>query len=335
MLIVAPIGSVKLATLLLTPTFDSAQRIVTGSVAELLLVEKAINSALAQSVEALEVIVIDDGSRDRSIAVVEAYDNPRVRLLKHAQNKGISGARNTGITAAQGAFIAFLDQDDYWYPDRVETALRLFDSDPDTQIGIVFGNEETRVLDTGELVRGRVSAPANANTLSRTEFLCALLQRNFLPTAAAMFRRECFDELGLLDETVTSGIDDFDMFLRVARRYDVRHVDKVQCIRHVHAENYTKLSRMIPDCLKVLDRIAAEEPAVARIAHRARSHYLYLLSREQHGNREYFAAIQTLTKAIKARPSDPKCWAALLLTLTGPIGHALTGAGRGQMGQRA
>lgn len=300
------------------------------------VIEKAIDSALAQTAPDLEVVVVDDGSQDDSIAVVQrrADEDARIRLIQHPQNRGISAARNAGIQAADGHFICFLDQDDLWYADRLETALEVFRDDPEHRIGLVFGNEETRVLETGVLVQGRVAAPPDVNTLGREAFLCALVQRNFVPTAAAMFRRECFETLGPLDERIASGIDDFDMFLRVARSFAVRHVDALQAVRHIHEGNFTKLGKMMPDCLRLLDTIAAEEPAVAKVAHRARAHYLYLWSREQHAAKEYGASLRTLCRALRWRPTDVKCWLALLLTLSGPVGYALTGAGRGQAGKQ-
>ncbi len=293
------------------------------------VIRKAIDSALAQTTTDIEIVVIDDGSSDNSIDVVQSYGgDARVRLLQHAQNGGISAARNTGIRAAKGAYICFLDQDDLWYPDRVASALAVFDRDDGGRIGLVYGNEETRVLETGALARGRLPAPPGVNALDRNGFLCALIQCNFVPTAAAMIRRECFEKLGPLDESIKSGIDDFEMFLRVARHYDMRHVDTVQAIRHVHAGNFTKLARMIPEAMMVLDKIAADEPAVARVANRARSHYLYLWSREQYKSREFMSAARTMLRSIRWHPLDPKCWMALLLTLTGPIGFALS-EGRG------
>lgn len=287
------------------------------------VITKALDSALEQSFQDIEVIVVDDGSSDNSVEVVETYPGGgRVRLIQHGKNRGISAARNTAIQVAEGVFIGFLDQDDLWRPDRLATALEVFAEDKERKVGLVFGNEETRDLQTGALMSGRLPPPDGVNMLQKSKFLCALLQRNFIPTAAALFRRSCFDELGLLDEGIKSGIDDFDMFIRVARRFDIRHVDVVQAVRHVHSNNFTKLGRMIPEALEILDRLSAEEPAVSKIAPKVRSHYFYLLSREQYYSGEYLSALGSIWHATRWNPSDPKCWFALLQTLSGPVGRS-------------
>lgn len=288
------------------------------------VIPKAIDSALAQAGAEVEVIVVDDGSGDQSREVVGAYaaDHP-VKLICHAQNKGIPGARNTGIAAATGQYIGFLDQDDLWYPERLSSALAVFATDPEGQVGLVFGIEETRDLETGALQPGRNMPPAETNTMDRISFVAALAQSNFIPTAAALFRKACFDRLGPLDESLKSGIDDFDMFLRVARHFDVRHVDQIQAVRHVHGQNFTKLYRMVPDMMKVLTRIADEEPAVAAVASQARGHFLYLLGREQQGSGQYGAALRSFLKALSYTPTHPKHWIAFLLSLTGPLAPTL------------
>ena len=284
------------------------------------VISKAIDSALAQAGAEIEVIVVDDGSGDTSREIVGAYaaSHP-VKLICHAQNKGIPGARNTGIAAATGEFIGFLDQDDLWYPERLSSALAVFAADPEDQVGLVFGVEETRDLETGALQPGRNMPPAETNAMDRVSFVAALAQSNFIPTAAALFRKTCFDQLGPLDEDLKSGIDDFDMFLRVARHFDVRHVAHVQAVRHVHGQNFTKLHRMVPDMMKVLARIAEEEPAVAAVASQARGHFLYLLGREQQSSGQYSAACQSFLMALRHAPTRPKHWAAFLLSLAGPL----------------
>ena len=87
-------------------------------------VERAIRSALNQTVQDFEIIVVNDGSTDNSVKVVEAIGAPRIRLI-HQENQGVSAARNRGIAEAQHELIAFLDADDEWFNDYLETIIRL------------------------------------------------------------------------------------------------------------------------------------------------------------------------------------------------------------------
>ena len=98
---------------------------------------EAIASVQRQTVQDLEIIVVDDGSTDETPAVLSAIREPRLRSLRIA-NGGISAARNTGLELATGEYLAFLDADDRWVPDKLERQLALMESEPG--LGLVFSN---------------------------------------------------------------------------------------------------------------------------------------------------------------------------------------------------
>jgi glycosyltransferase involved in cell wall biosynthesis len=89
----------------------------------------AVHSVLTQTHDQLEVIVVDDGSTDRTRDVVERISDPRVRYV-HQQNAGLSAARNTGIRHARGDFLSYLDSDDLFLPDKLRVLLGAFDQNP-------------------------------------------------------------------------------------------------------------------------------------------------------------------------------------------------------------
>ncbi|MBD1580964.1 glycosyltransferase family 2 protein [Pseudoalteromonas sp. S16_S37] len=97
-------------------------------------VSRALESIFAQTKQPLEVIVIDDGSSDDGVEVVERLFGDKVRLIKHPKNLGVSQARNSGILEASGEFIAFLDADDYWLPQFLETIESLYRSNPEGSV---------------------------------------------------------------------------------------------------------------------------------------------------------------------------------------------------------
>lgn len=108
-----------------------------------LTLEEAVDSCLGQSKDDLEVLVIEDGSKDGTLEVAEKCrrkDPERVRVLRHAGgvNKGVAASRNLGLDMARGEFIAFLDADDAWLPDKLRIQLEVMDREP--AVGLVFGN---------------------------------------------------------------------------------------------------------------------------------------------------------------------------------------------------
>src|SRR5438034_9298591 len=113
----------------------------------------AIESALAQTYAPLEIIVVDDGSTDDTLRILGAYGN-RLRVLRQA-NQGAGAARNAGIAAARGEYVAFLDSDDLWHPRKLELQLARFASDPDLGLvhcGVEVLDEQGRT--TGFLLDG-------------------------------------------------------------------------------------------------------------------------------------------------------------------------------------
>ena len=93
-------------------------------------IERTLRSVLAQTLSPLEIIVVDDGSTDGSAAIVERVGGERVRLV-HQQNRGVSAARNRGIELSRGEYVAFLDGDDRWNPDYLQTLAAFIAKHPD------------------------------------------------------------------------------------------------------------------------------------------------------------------------------------------------------------
>jgi glycosyltransferase involved in cell wall biosynthesis len=292
-------------------------------------VADAIESVLVQTRGEPEVIVVDDGSSDGSVGVVERYTSGgRVRLFRHESNKGIAAARNTGIRNSSGRFVGLLDQDDLWCEDKLAYQLDIFGRDGAGEVGVVFGDVEVRDIDTRKRHGGPAKPPDNVERLDADGLLSNLFSGNFVPTATVLIRRECFDEVGMLDEEVRSGSDDFELLVRLAQRYRFARVPRFLAIRRMHGGNYTNPELMVPEALRILERTVAERPAIAPVVPRARSHLLCGLASDLHVKHHRMRAFRAYWESIKARPGNFRSIAGLVLCASGRVGDWILAAFR-------
>jgi glycosyltransferase involved in cell wall biosynthesis len=176
------------------------------------LIGRAVRSALTQTFSDLEVLVIDDASKDGTGETVLGISDPRVRYLRHETNRGVSVARNTALSAASGQFIAFLDDDDEWLPDKLRLQLDCIER----------ARKSVGLVTTGFLVANSADSTTFEVIPSQRGWLfeSLLRQGSFNHTSTIMARAECFERVGLFDDTFRYG-EDFDMWLRIAREYEV------------------------------------------------------------------------------------------------------------------
>lgn len=153
-------------------------------------IAEAVASVLAQTYTGFECLVIDDGSRDRGPDIARSFADPRVRVVPQA-NRGLAGARNTGIREAKGEFIAFLDADDRWAPEKLARHVALLDSDP--AIGVTFS--ASRLIDDDGFPVGLTQSPA------RREFPSSyIFCRNPVGNGSApVIRKAVFDDIAFFD----------------------------------------------------------------------------------------------------------------------------------------
>jgi glycosyltransferase involved in cell wall biosynthesis len=298
-------------------------------------VTDAIESVLDQTRGPVEIIVVDDGSSDGSVALVERYAAAgQVVYIRHDTNKGIAAARNTGVRVARGRYIGFLDQDDLWCKEKTARLLPVFEDDPNQEIGVVFSRVERRSMDSGAVDNRRVTVPENVGRLGPDELISRLFLDDFVAIVSTLIRRECFDRVGFLDESIRSGSDDFEFLVRIAQSNRFVFVDETLAVRRLHTGSYTDAEKMIPDALAILERTVSARPALAGIAVKARARFLYMLARDLHLKKEYALAKQSYLKALRVRPWYLKPLTGLLLCSSGKLGDALLSALRSTTNRR-
>jgi glycosyltransferase involved in cell wall biosynthesis len=183
------------------------------------LVRQAVASVKAQTFRDFEVVVVDDGGADGTCEALAA--DRELRVLSHPGRQGVSAARNSGVTAARGEWLAFLDSDDLWLPDKLAR-----------QISFLEGRPELLICQTDEtwVRRGvRVNKPA-AHRKAAGQIFLPSLARCMISPSAVMLHRRLFEDHGGFDETLPAA-EDYDLWLRLTWRYEVGLVDEPLIIK--------------------------------------------------------------------------------------------------------
>jgi glycosyltransferase involved in cell wall biosynthesis len=254
---------------------------------------RAIDSAAAQSHTNIQIIVVDDGSSDQTGELIERRysSDPRVVYL-HQENRGVSAARNAGLRAARGNYVAFLDSDDVWKPWKIELQLGCLSWFP--QAGMIWTDMEA-VAPTGHIVSRRFLRtmykasyrwfPSNESLFERSERLdvvgasiaaapkdgrvyfgdisSQMVMGNLVHTSTVLIRRERLEQVGEFDETLKPSGEDFDFHLRTCLAGPVAFVDVASIEYQVSAADQLSSSRykiyIAQNFLKTIEPLLVEK----------------------------------------------------------------------------
>ena len=246
------------------------------------LLDRAIESVLDQTYQDFEIIVVDDASVDETEEVVISFADDRINYIRHQKNKGGSSARNTGIKAAKGEFIAFLDSDDEWLAEKPKKQIDKFKMSS-KKVGVIYcghcivGEETQEVVD--EVIfslRGNV-------------FL-NLLKMCITPASSLVIRRYCFRKAGFFYEVLPS-CQDCDMWIRLSRYYKFDLMPEVLVKHHLQgAQISTDLSKKIRETEVFLKkyRVALSKCLSILSSHLDYLRKVYCIKRNRKMGRTYF-----------------------------------------------
>jgi glycosyltransferase involved in cell wall biosynthesis len=259
-------------------------------------IRATLHSVLTQTFSALELIVINDGSTDQTLDVLGPIQerDGRLRVLSFP-NRGLSASRNRGIAHARARYISFLDADDLWTPDKLESQLRALEQSPEAGVAYSW----TDYMDAN----GGFLYPGTHATLSGDVY-AELLQRNFIENGSnVLVRRDVFEQVGVFDESLPAA-EDRDFLIRAARRFPFAAVPKPQVLYRVTAGAMSSnIARQEKASLEVLRRNFAQAPAsLQSLRDRSFSNtYAYLTMRaldSSTSRKRSFIAARYLWKAI-------------------------------------
>lgn len=280
----------------------------------------AIDSALGQSYPQLEIIVIDDASRDSSPDVLCGYaGNERVQLVLQRQNRGIPATKNAGIALSSGRYVAFLDQDDVWFEHKLARQVELLEANP--SLGMVFAEPIIAGPD-GSHHRPHPQRPIPTST---EDLVKAFFVSNpVVSMSSVVIRRDVLAELGGFDESYCGG-DDYELFLRLVGRYPVARVDE-PLLRYRWSQgsfSWEAMDRMLQDHLLTIDRTVARYPFLEPLRRRREAQVWLSSALRSYEGGATARAFAWAWRALRVDPSFIRATPTLALMATGRLGRWL------------
>ena len=194
-------------------------------------IKQAIDSAIAQTLPALEIIVVDDGSTDGTEEIILSYGN-QVKYIPQ-KNKRTAGAYNTGVFAAKGKYIAFLEHDDVWSPEKNSEQVKFLENNK--EFGMVYSTVEL-------LFEGTASKQADIHfqdTEGEYNFADFFTRNRVLNCSSVMLRKEVLDNIGGFREDLALAFD-YDLWLRIANKYKIFCQEALYTQYRIHSNNLSK-----------------------------------------------------------------------------------------------
>jgi glycosyltransferase involved in cell wall biosynthesis len=289
-------------------------------------VGEALDSILAQTCDDWELIAVNDGSADRTgeildhyatrLNTVEAPFHPRMTVI-HQENQGLAAARNNAIEMMRGRYIALLDADDIWLPEKLQRCLDYLETHDDA---IVYTPMDPFDGKTGERMEGH-SKPCHAGQLTEKLFMSI-----FVHDPAAVFEKRVIEECGGFDESIPVSIGN-EFWLRVSTKFTFGLIDEPLALRRWSEDSLTRSNRLRGRTIKanMLERFYHERggrdiiPADKARRRLAKVHYH--VGKAMLGEKRFRDARRHLSKAIRYRPGYLKVYAFWLVAMLGsPLG---------------
>lgn len=233
------------------------------------IIAEALQSVFAQKFADFELIVIDDGSRDRTWEVVKGYNDPRLRCIRKQRNRGYSAACNTGMRKARGEYLAFLDSDDVWKPEKLLKDVDFLERHPEvdavfTDLEKVDGSQTFPSFMRLSPCMDELLARKQGNkeiSFAQPEIYNCLLREVPIKPSALVMRRKAVASLDLFNESWPSG-SDWEFLIRFSKQFRFGYIDEPLTILRVQPDA-THRQHAVADKRHVLEMLRAESRRAA------------------------------------------------------------------------
>ncbi len=214
-------------------------------------IKETIKSILNQTFSDLELIVINDGSQDSTLKVISTIQDPRLKVLSYL-NSGVSASRNRGLAQATGEFISFIDADDLWTTNKLETQLRVLQENPQAAVAYSW----TDWIDESGQILGKGSYITQEGNV-----FAQMLLNDFVASGSnCLIRRQALIEVGGFDESLAHG-EDWDLWLRLAARYEFIAIPSPQILYRISSSSASSdVWKMEAGSLKIIEKAYAIAP---------------------------------------------------------------------------
>jgi len=267
-------------------------------------ITECIDSVLNQSYQNFEIIVVDDGSTDDTSSIITQYNNDKITLY-HQQNSGSGAARNHGVKKASGAWIAFIDADDIWLPDKLHKQLTNCSDKAWSHTDLYFhGDIYPRHTKTTEL-----TSKYSGHILEH------LLVENSIGTSSVIINKKVFEELGGFN-TDLRALQDWDLWLRVAKKYEICYVNEPLVYYRVHSKSVSRnVRKTLPYHLNLIDfAFSNQGPAghLKGLKKEALSRSYQICSQIAEQERDYVFSCYCATRSLICRPQEKRNYIRLI-----------------------
>jgi len=303
----APLVSVVL------PTYNRARTL-----------RRAINSVLNQTYAKLELIVVDDGSRDDTPELVSTFDDPRLRYVKLSKNGGVARARNVGIQHATGELIAFQDSDDEWLNDKLERQVATLANRASSEKVCVF---HTKIMYVAASKRGSNSSnlvfciPSIPQDADHAFLKREVVKFNLISTQTLLLTRGAIEEVGGFDENLANN-EDWDFAISLIHRCEPIFIDTPLVMTYLQNDSVSHLTRKgARSQLRIAQKLNRASNVDLRVVAKhfaAVGWWLCKLGNPRNGRR-------LIRRSLHLAPMAPKSWAQFFVATALIVGHKLSG----------